>query len=108
MDIGALTGRKDSNGVDIKCGDTVIYTQFKNGYRETHTQDGWGQTIALCRHDQRDIPDKTKDIKGVVTYSERFTGFIIEFDDFFIDSGRKSENLYIVLNLDKNEKLVVI
>ena len=108
MEIGVLTGRKDSNGVDIRCGDTVIYTQFKNGYRVAHKQDIWGRTRGVCRHDQIVVPDKTKETKGVVTYSESFTGFIIEFDDYLIDSGCKSQNLYVALYLDKNEKLVVI
>jgi hypothetical protein len=108
VEIGISTGRKDSNGIEIKNGDKVLYTQFKKGYLCTSSQDGWGRSISLCRHDQYVIPDKTKLLNGVVMYDQHFTGFIVKFDDYLIDSGRDSDNLYCILNMKDSERFEVI
>jgi len=93
---GLGLGKLDDNGVEIKCGDRVSFYQFKKGYTERHSQDGWGRDVELCRHDQYKVPDTEKTIEGTVVYSERGTGFIVEFDDFMLDSGRKSQDLYML------------
>lgn len=104
---GVLCGVVDSNKVTIKCGDVVEYYEFKEGYTERHAQDGWGRTVALCRHDQYKVPDKEKTIRGKVVYSAKFTGFIVEFEDYMLDSGRKDQNLYMLLNSGKCRLTVV-
>lgn len=105
---GIDTGRLDSNGNSIKCGDRIEYTQFKAGYVQRHTEDGWGRTVHLCRHDQVRIPDREKTIKGFVVYSQELCGFIVKLDENMIDSGRTEDQLHRLLNFGRGEKLVVI
>ena len=109
MKAGTGTGKLDDNGLEIKLGDRVCFYEFKKGYIETHDQDGWGRTVELCRHDQYSVPDKEKEIKGTVIYSEKFTGFIVEFEDYMLDSGRKEQNLYMLgrSNLNPNNRIIV-
>jgi len=107
---GMNTGKTDDNGCMIKCGDRVELFQHKEAYRETTAQDGWGRDIALCRHDQRDIPAREKTIRGTVVYSPKFTSFLVEFDDYMLESGRKDDSLYMLgyaINRKKDRLLVI-
>ena len=90
------TGKFDSAGKPILCGDRVRYYEQKPGYRETTAEDGWGRDIPLCRHDQRDIPPREKTIEGVVVYDTVFTGFVVRFDDYMLETGNKQQQLYIL------------
>lgn len=94
---GFDTGRLDSNGTPIRCGDTIEFYEFKEGYIERYSEDGWGREIQLCHHDQYRVPNKESTIRGVVTYSEKFTGFEVQFDECMLNTSRKEQLLYILL-----------
>ena len=107
---GMETGKKDDNGRMIKCGDKVEFYQYKEAYRETTTEDGWGREVKLCRHDQRDIPPREKIIRGTVVYSPRFTGFLVEFEEYMLETGCKEQNLYMLgksVNYEKDRLTVI-
>ena len=107
---GLGTGKLDDNGVEIKCGDRVSFYQYKEGYLQTHSQDGWGRPVRLCRHDQYKIPDEEKTINGTVIYDTEWAGFRVKFDDFMLNSGRKAQCLYMLTNPTgrKQDRLLVI
>ena len=107
---GMETGKEDDHGKMIKGGDRVEFYQWKEPYTMTETEDGWGRTVKLCRHDQRDVPAREKTIQGTVTYSPASTGFIVEFDDYMLETGRKEQNLYMLgksINY-KKDRLIII
>ena len=107
MFLGEYTGRRDTNGDEIKCGDKVEYTEWREAYTETTTEDGWGRTIQLCNHEQYKVPRKEKTLIGIVKYSAKGTGFIVQFYHYMLNSGKKSEDLYMLL-YGRTSKLVVI
>ena len=100
---GMDTGRKDDTGRPIKCGDLVEFYQWKEGYRDTYTQDGWGRYVPICIHDQKDVPPREKTIRGRVLYNPKVAGFVVYFDDYMLESGKKEERLYM-LGMDINHK----
>ena len=93
---GQCIGRLDKNGVPIKCGDHVEVTERKDSYRVTSTEDGWGKTVSLCRHDQFIVPAEVKVSHGVVKYSERFCGFNI----CFVDRRSREDFLYMFKEIE--------
>jgi hypothetical protein len=109
---GFDTGRLDSNGKPIKCGDTIEFYEFKEGYTERYSEDGWGRQIRLCRHDQYKVPNKESTIRGVVTYSSQHTGFVVQFDEYMLNTSRDEQLLYILLLSafpnEKKNKLTVV
>ena len=110
MFLGEFVGKKDDKGREIKCGDIVEFYQYKEGYLETHSQDGWGREVILCRHDQYEVPPQEKTIRGVVKYDPKITGFIVEFEDYLLDTFRKTESLFMLgksINA-KKDRLIVI
>jgi len=107
---GMDTGRKDDTGRPIKCGDLVEFYQWKDGYRDTYAQDGWGRSIPICIHDQKDVPPREKTIRGRVLYSQEVSGFVVFFDDYMLETGKKQERLYM-LGKDinhKKDRLIVV
>jgi len=109
---GFDTGRVDSNGKPIRCGDTIEFYEFKEGYTEQYSEDGWGREIRLCSHDQYEVPNKKSIIRGVVTYSSKWTGFVVQFDEYMLNTARDEQLLYILLLSafpnDKKNKLNVV
>ena len=105
---GISTGRKDANGIEIKCGDRISYYELKEGYTETQTQDGWGRNVTLCRHDQYEVPNREKTIYGTVVYDPESTGFVVEFDDYMLHTCRKDQPLYMLLFERDTARLLVI
>lgn len=109
---GFDTGRVDSNGKPIRCGDTIEFYEFKEGYYEAYTEDGWGREIRLCSHNQYEVPNKESTIRGVVTYSSQWTGFVVQFDEHMLNTARDEQLLYILLLSafpnDKKNKLTVV
>jgi len=105
---GLGVGRADDNGVEIKCGDRVLFHQFTDEYIQTHSQDGWGRDVKLCRHDQRTIEAKEKTIEGSVFYDPETTSFSVKFDEYLLDSGIKIQNLsFLLRKFNKKDRLVV-
>jgi hypothetical protein len=102
---GMKTGLKDHKGTDIRCKDRIIFYEFKKGYIETHSEDGWGRDFRLCRHDQYKVPDKEKTILGTVRYNPETASFVVIFDEYMLDSGRKKEELSILLAQSTEENI---
>ena len=103
---GVYVGRKDSNGKRIKCGDRVSYYEFQEAYLQTHSEDGWGRTRRLCKHEQYIVPCEKKTTNGTVVYNQEHTEFQILFDDYLLNSGNKEMPLRMCL-YDTN-KLIII
>jgi len=110
MFYGEKIGKFDSKNKEICCGDRISFYEKRHGYRKTSTQDGWGRDIKLCEHDQRDIPPREKTITGTVTYDRESCSFIVEFDEYMLESGRKKESLYMLFgsNLEGDIRQITI
>lgn len=106
---GMPTGKFDDNNKMIYCGDMVEYYIYKEGYTVKSVEDGWGRDVPLCRHDQYYKPATEQTIRGKVVYDYEWTGFVVQFEDCFIGTGRNSENLYCIgKSYDPKNKLTVI
>ena len=69
-----------------------------------------GLLARLVDRQVRDVPAREKTIQGTVTYSPASTGFIVEFDDYMLETGRKEQNLYMLgksINY-KKDRLIII
>ena len=100
-------GRKDSTGRRIKCGDRVSYYEFQEEYLQTHSEDGWGRSIKLCKHEQFIVSSEEKTTEGIVIYDPEHTEFKVKFDDYLLNSGNKEMPLRMLLYRKEN-KLIVI
>ena len=107
MNTGFDTGKRDKNGKPIKIGDRVRYREYRESMRVTSTQDVWGRDVQLCRHEAYIEPEKEKITEGTVVYSKTWTGAVVIFNDYLLDSGNKEKQLYCIQQ-SGNEWLEVI
>jgi len=87
------TGKVDSNGNPIKCGDRILYYERIPGYVLVSAQDAFGRVVKIDPNDQIVIQSKERNSTGTVAYNPDSAGFCVEFDDHAVSWGGKCENL---------------
>jgi len=104
----SLGGVRDSNGVEIKCGDLLLYYEVKKSYITRQSQDGWGRPLILPEPVR--IESKQQTLKGTVKYSSKLTGFVVKFEGYLLDTARNELGLVELLlrARSRKEKVVVV
>ena len=90
---GMDTGKVDSNGNPIKCGDRILYHERIPGYVLVSAQDAFGRVVQIDPSDQIVIQSKERNSTGIVVYNPNSASFCVEFDDHAIAWGGKCESL---------------
>mgnify|MGYP006914143375 FL=1 len=87
------TGKVDSVGKPIKCGDKVLFYERIPGYRLVSIQDALGGVVQVDPENQKVIYQQERSSVGVVFYNTTSAGFCVDFEDSSIAWGGKNESL---------------
>jgi hypothetical protein len=91
--MGMETGKVDSGGKPIKCGDKVLFYERIPGYRLVSFQDALGRVVQIDPESQKEIKQQERSSVGVVFYNTASAGFCVDFEDSAIAWGGKNESL---------------